>query len=153
LFTLLGANHIPTITPQFRNHHSTPADEFAFHSDIRFASENVVLSSDRLVLQFGTRNNMKPRTEKKTESNLPKSRASYGTTRAVKTESETTVAAAAETERKSARTQKVVIAAASNVTPEQIAQRAFEIWEREGRPHGRSREHWFQAEQELNIKR
>jgi DUF2934 family protein len=30
-----------------------------------------------------------------------------------------------------------------------IRQRAYEIWEREGRPHGRDREHWRQAEAEL----
>jgi hypothetical protein len=31
-----------------------------------------------------------------------------------------------------------------------IAQRAFAIWEREGRPHGRDREHWSQACEELS---
>jgi hypothetical protein len=35
------------------------------------------------------------------------------------------------------------------VTYEAIAQRAFEIWEGEGRPEGRDREHWFTAEEEL----
>jgi hypothetical protein len=30
-----------------------------------------------------------------------------------------------------------------------IQMRAYEIWEREGRPHGRDREHWFQAAKEL----
>jgi hypothetical protein len=35
------------------------------------------------------------------------------------------------------------------VTNEQIAQRAFEIWDREGRPEGRDQEHWFRAEAEL----
>jgi hypothetical protein len=30
-----------------------------------------------------------------------------------------------------------------------IQVRAYEIWEREGRPHGRDREHWFQAVKEL----
>lgn len=32
---------------------------------------------------------------------------------------------------------------------ELIARRAYEIWEREGHPHGRSWQHWLQAEAEL----
>ncbi len=32
---------------------------------------------------------------------------------------------------------------------EQIRQRAYQIWEREGRPHGREREHWATAKLEL----
>jgi len=32
---------------------------------------------------------------------------------------------------------------------ETIAQRAYEIWEAEGRPHGRHREHWEAAAREL----
>lgn len=28
--------------------------------------------------------------------------------------------------------------------------RAYEIWEREGRPHGKALEHWFQAISEIN---
>jgi hypothetical protein len=32
---------------------------------------------------------------------------------------------------------------------DQIAQKAFEIWEREGRPQGRDQEHWFEAENEI----
>ena len=34
-------------------------------------------------------------------------------------------------------------------TPEEIALCAFLIWEREGRPSGREREHWLQAETQL----
>ncbi len=30
-----------------------------------------------------------------------------------------------------------------------IRQRAYEIWQREGRPHGRDAEHWQQAEAEI----
>jgi hypothetical protein len=30
-----------------------------------------------------------------------------------------------------------------------IAERAYQIWEREGRPHGRDMDHWLQAEREL----
>ena len=32
---------------------------------------------------------------------------------------------------------------------EQIRKRAYEIWEGEGRPHGRDTQHWFQAETEF----
>ncbi len=35
------------------------------------------------------------------------------------------------------------------ITHEQISKRAREIWEREGRPEGRDKEHWLQAESEL----
>jgi hypothetical protein len=31
----------------------------------------------------------------------------------------------------------------------EIRERAYQIWEREGRPTGRDREHWLQAEREL----
>jgi hypothetical protein len=34
-------------------------------------------------------------------------------------------------------------------THNEISQRAREIWEREGRPEGRDKEHWLQAESEL----
>lgn len=30
-----------------------------------------------------------------------------------------------------------------------VAVRAYEIWEKQGRPHGRDREHWLQAVAEL----
>lgn len=30
-----------------------------------------------------------------------------------------------------------------------IAVRAYEIWEKQGRPHGRDQEHWLQAAAEL----
>ena len=32
---------------------------------------------------------------------------------------------------------------------DQIRQRAYEIWEREGRPHGDDMKHWLQAFQEI----
>jgi hypothetical protein len=38
----------------------------------------------------------------------------------------------------------------SDLTP-QILKRAYEIWESEGRPHGRDRDHWFLAEAELST--
>ena len=36
------------------------------------------------------------------------------------------------------------------VTYDQIAQRAFEIWEREGQPGGKDLENWLRAEAELH---
>lgn len=33
---------------------------------------------------------------------------------------------------------------------EKIRQRAYEIWEREGRPEGRGHEHWSQARREID---
>ncbi|MBU1176401.1 MAG: DUF2934 domain-containing protein [Alphaproteobacteria bacterium] len=35
------------------------------------------------------------------------------------------------------------------IARDQIAERAFEIWEIEGKPHGRDQEHWERAEAEL----
>lgn len=35
------------------------------------------------------------------------------------------------------------------LTQEQIAVRAYQIWEERGRPHGSDREHWFEAERAL----
>ena len=32
-----------------------------------------------------------------------------------------------------------------------IAFRSYQIWEREGRPHGRDQEHWYRAERELTA--
>jgi hypothetical protein len=37
----------------------------------------------------------------------------------------------------------------SRVEKEAIARRAYELWEAEGRPHGRDRDHWEAAAQEL----
>ena len=36
-------------------------------------------------------------------------------------------------------------------TREEIALRAYQIWEQEGRPPGRDKEHWVLAEQELTA--
>ena len=33
---------------------------------------------------------------------------------------------------------------------DRIRQRAYEIWEREGRPHGQDFDHWFRANRELD---
>jgi DUF2934 family protein len=38
----------------------------------------------------------------------------------------------------------------NDLTP-QILRRAYEIWEHEGRPHGRDKDHWFLAEAELST--
>jgi hypothetical protein len=32
-----------------------------------------------------------------------------------------------------------------------IGERAYQLWESEGRPHGRAVDHWLQAEAELEI--
>lgn len=34
---------------------------------------------------------------------------------------------------------------------EQLRARAYDIWQAEGQPHGRDREHWEMAERELTI--
>jgi hypothetical protein len=36
-----------------------------------------------------------------------------------------------------------------NVDSKNIQERAYHIWENEGRPHGRDFDHWLRAEQEL----
>ncbi len=38
---------------------------------------------------------------------------------------------------------------APNRAPDAVSRRAYEIWEREGRPEGCDLRHWLQAEQEL----
>ena len=42
---------------------------------------------------------------------------------------------------------------AAEIPPDRIAARAYEIWQASGRPHGRDRDHWFQAERELRVSR
>ena len=37
------------------------------------------------------------------------------------------------------------------ISDDNIRQRAYQIWEREGRPHGRDFEHWVQAQVELTA--
>lgn len=39
----------------------------------------------------------------------------------------------------------------SSSNEQEIAKRAYALWEREGRPDGRSVEHWLTAERELNA--
>jgi hypothetical protein len=41
----------------------------------------------------------------------------------------------------------------STPTKDEIAQCAYLIWEREGRPTGRAKEHWLQAESQLMATR
>jgi len=36
-------------------------------------------------------------------------------------------------------------------TDRQIAERAYALWEKEGRPHGRDVEHWSQAEHDVGM--
>jgi hypothetical protein len=38
---------------------------------------------------------------------------------------------------------------ASEVDQTKVRERAYQLWEDEGRPHGRHDEHWFQAERDL----
>ena len=40
----------------------------------------------------------------------------------------------------------------ASVTSQDIAERAYQMWEQEGYPSGRELEHWVAAEQELNGK-
>ena len=35
------------------------------------------------------------------------------------------------------------------ITYEQISERAFKIWEQDGKPEGREQDHWLRAEEEL----
>ena len=37
-------------------------------------------------------------------------------------------------------------------SPDMVQLRAYQLWEAEGRPHGRDQAHWFQAERELDTK-
>ncbi len=37
------------------------------------------------------------------------------------------------------------------LAPDDIARRAYEIYEREGRPDGKHTDHWLRAEQELRA--
>lgn len=36
-------------------------------------------------------------------------------------------------------------------SPAEVSRHAYDIWEREGRPHGRDFDHWLQAEAELDL--
>lgn len=38
-----------------------------------------------------------------------------------------------------------------SVHSSRIAEHAYHIWEREGRPHGKSLDHWLKAEAELTV--
>jgi hypothetical protein len=42
-------------------------------------------------------------------------------------------------------------ASATAITPEEIARRAYAIWEAQGRPAGKETEHWLQAETQLKT--
>jgi hypothetical protein len=43
--------------------------------------------------------------------------------------------------------------ARSPETDREIARRAYALWEKEGRPHGRDRDHWARAEHEVGAER
>ena len=58
--------------------------------------------------------------------------------------------------RKKKNTSKVVAPAAASkpnriVAPQEIAARAYQIWEASGRRHGEDRANWYQAERELRC--
>lgn len=50
---------------------------------------------------------------------------------------------------KSAKAAKIVTAPIPQITTETIAARAYNLWEKDGRPNGRDTEYWFQAENQL----
>jgi len=41
--------------------------------------------------------------------------------------------------------------AGSAIRKERIRRRAYELWEEDGRPHGRDQEHWRRAEAEMSV--
>jgi hypothetical protein len=45
------------------------------------------------------------------------------------------------------------ISSSNGASADAISRRAYEIWEREGRPEGCDLRHWLQAEQELGVSR
>jgi hypothetical protein len=51
-----------------------------------------------------------------------------------------------------AKVSHVAAVAARRPTDDDVAVRAFEIYEREGRPEGRHLAHWVQAENELGLR-
>jgi hypothetical protein len=55
------------------------------------------------------------------------------------------------TKRKPAKTAPAV--PALEITSDQIARRAYFIWEQQGRPAGKEREHWILAEQQLKAEK
>ena len=75
--------------------------------------------------------------------------------------SKTPKTTAPKSERAAAPVQTPVIMTESNrattttttpvVTPEEIARRAYAIWEGQGRPAGKATEHWLQAETQLKT--
>ena len=60
-------------------------------------------------------------------------------------------APAKKTQAKKAATSKVKVKNASPVTDDQIAARAYQIWQEQGCPDGRADEHWAQAVGELTA--
>lgn len=41
--------------------------------------------------------------------------------------------------------------ATMDFSQEQVSLRAYELWELEGRPHGRDQAHWFEAERQVQA--
>jgi hypothetical protein len=47
------------------------------------------------------------------------------------------------------RTKETDMGSGTNITEDQVRQRAFELWEKRGHPEGHEAEFWLQAEREL----
>lgn len=45
-----------------------------------------------------------------------------------------------------------VIAAAKPAASATVAERAYQLWQQAGCPHGQDQEHWFQAEREVRAR-
>jgi hypothetical protein len=45
------------------------------------------------------------------------------------------------------------VSSSNGTSTDAVSRRAYEIWEREGRPEGCELRHWLQAEQELGVNR
>ena len=41
--------------------------------------------------------------------------------------------------------------ATMNLSQDQVSVRAYQLWELEGRPHGRDQAHWFEAERQIQA--
>ena len=54
---------------------------------------------------------------------------------------------------KSAPRNGVASAAQQDDLQQRVQQRAYELWEREGRPQGREQAHWLQAQHEISKSR
>lgn len=92
---------------------------------------------------------MRPRSVQTTTSpGRKKSRSSYGENSPVQPAKEKSKVPVRQAAEESQRSAQGVSARKTNIA-EKIAQLAYSIWEREGRPDGRQEEFWLRAEAEL----